>query len=146
MPAGEVLRLEADLASLAGIRRHVRERLAGLGADGRCVDDLVGAVDEWVTNVVRHGYAGRGGPVEIVVAAEAGDAVVTVRDAGPPFDPADGPPFDPAVPLGARRLGGMGLHTILALTDDTTHRALAEGGNELTLRRTLRPADGGGDA
>lgn len=146
MTAAAVLRLDADLAALAAVRRHVRERLAGLGADERCVEDLVCAVDEWVGNVVRHGYGGRGGPVEIAVGAEGDDAVVTVADAAPAFDPADAPAFDPAAPLGDRRLGGMGIHLMRDLTDAMTHRALAAGGNELTLRRRLRSGEGGGDA
>lgn len=147
--AGE-LRLEADVDALAGVRRHVRRRLAVFGADDPCVHDLVQAVDEWVSNVIRHGYGGRPGPVSVSVGRDGDDAVATIRDAAPSFDPADAPPFDPASPVAGRRPGGMGIHLMRELTDDMTHRALPGGGNELTLRRALRagaPAAGtGGDA
>jgi serine/threonine-protein kinase RsbW len=144
------LRLDADVASLAHVRRHMRRRLAVLGADDPCVHDLVQAVDEWVTNVIRHGYRGERGPVTVAVERVGDDAVVTIRDAAPDFDPATAPPFDPSSPIASRRPGGMGIHLMHELTDGMVHRALPGGGNELTIRRALRAgtpaAATGGDA
>lgn len=138
MPVAGELRLEADVASLARVRRHVRRRLGVLGADDPCVHDLVQAVDEWVSNVIRHGYGGERGPVTVAVERVGDDAVATIRDAAPAFDPATAPSFDPASPVESRRPGGMGVHLMHELTEGMTHRSLPGGGNELTLRRALR--------
>ena len=101
--------------------------------------DLVQAVDEIVTNVIEHGYAGRDGKVEVELeAAPDGDGVIVrVRDACPPFDPTVVPTPDTAAPLDERPLGGMGVHLSRELTDAMTHRILPSGGNELTLVKRL---------
>jgi anti-sigma regulatory factor (Ser/Thr protein kinase) len=49
------IRVDAGVASLAGVRAFVREQLAGVAADGETTVDFVQAVDELVCNVVEHG-------------------------------------------------------------------------------------------
>jgi len=52
------LHVTASLEVLAEVRAFVRSTTRALGADRRTVGALVQAVDEWVTNVVVHGYGG----------------------------------------------------------------------------------------
>ena len=129
------LRITADLGRLKEVRRFVRDRAPEHGADRAAVDDLVQAVDEWVTNVIVHGYRGTAGPIEIEVAGEANDVVVRVRDEAPPFDPSAAPPFDPSAPLERRPFGKMGIHLIRQLCDRFEYRVPASGGNEVELGR-----------
>jgi serine/threonine-protein kinase RsbW len=129
--------IEADVARLAEVRAFVREAAPGLGADQTAVDDLVQAVDEWVTNVVRHGYRGGTGPVEVELARDPDGIVVRIRDRAPAFDPATAPAFDPSVPLERRRPGGMGIHLIREIMDRFVRRPLPGGGNEVTMHRAL---------
>jgi anti-sigma regulatory factor (Ser/Thr protein kinase) len=103
-------------------------------------------VDEWVTNVVVHGYRGAHGPVEVEVGRDGSSIVVRVRDRAPVFDPADAPGFDPSVPLERRRLGGMGIHLMRELMDSVEHRPLPGSGNEVTMRRGGASARSGGNA
>ena len=140
------LRLDADLARLAEVRAFIRVSAERLDADDHAVCDLVQAVDEWVTNVVRHGYRGTSGPVEVEVDRDGAEIVVRVRDRAPVFDPADAPPFDPGVPLEQRRPGGMGIHLMRDLMGSIGHRRLPGGGNEVTMRRVCRSAAAGGNA
>jgi serine/threonine-protein kinase RsbW len=144
--SGHSLRLDIDLLHLADVRAFVRGRAASLGADPRAVGDVVLAVDEWVTNVVRHGYRGDHGPLEVDVDREGSDIVVQIRDAAPVFDPATAPPFDPATPLRQRSPGGMGIHLMYDLMGSVEHRPLPGGGNEVTLRRVSRSPDEGATA
>jgi serine/threonine-protein kinase RsbW len=137
------LRLEVDLGELAEVRAFVRSGAMALGADDRAVGDIVLAVDEWVTNVVRHGYRGGHGPLEVALGQEGSTIVVRVRDRAPVFDPATAPPFDPSTPLRARRPGGMGIHLMYDLMSSVEHRPRSGGGNELTLRRGGRSLEGG---
>lgn len=137
------IEIGAELAALAPARTFVRESAASLGAARPVIDDLVQAVDEWVTNVIVHGYAGRPGSIEIELIPDGRDVLAVVRDRCPTFDPANAPPFDPRVPLEQRRPGGMGIHLMHELADSIEHRALPDGGNEVTIRRAVGTAAGG---
>ncbi len=145
-PSGSTLRLDVDPAHLAEVRAFVRTTSAALGADDEAIGDLVQAVDEWVTNVGRHGYRGSRGPVEIELGRDGAEIVVQVRDRAPVFDPADAPPFDPSVPLERRRPGGMGIYLMRDLMGSIGHRHRDGGGNEVTLRRARRSVNAGGNA
>jgi serine/threonine-protein kinase RsbW len=101
----------------------------------------VQSVDEWVTNVVVHGYDGVSGPVDVEVRGDGADVVVVVRDAAPVFDPATAPAFDRDLPLTERRFGGMGIALIRDLCATFEHQALPAGGNQVTFRRPASSAD-----
>lgn len=131
----------AGVDQLAGVRAFVREQVAAAGGDDETMGDLVQAVDELVCNVVEHGYAGRPGTIEVAF-VETPDAIAfRIRDDAPAFDPTSvpEPPLD--LPIGQRRLGGMGVHLARALTDEFDHRILPTGGNEVTVRKR-RPSTG----
>jgi serine/threonine-protein kinase RsbW len=135
--------IDADLGRLKDVRGFVRDHAARLGADDAAVRDLVQAVDEWVTNVIVHGYRGRAGPIEIELSRESDEVVVRVRDQAPLFDPRTAAPaFDPNAPLERRPLGKMGLHLIRELCDRFEHRVPVQGGNEIELGRSTSPARG----
>jgi serine/threonine-protein kinase RsbW len=132
------LRIEANVARLKDVRVFVREVAPRLGADDEAVLDLVQAVDEWVTNVIVHGYRGDGGPIEIELLRSGDEIVARVLDSAPAFDPATAPPFDPDLPLEQRPLGKMGIHLIRKLCDRFEHRVTAGGGNETVIARSAR--------
>lgn len=140
-----VIAIEAGVDHLAAVRTFVREQAATAGADDRTTADLVQAVDELVCNVVEHGYAGRPGRIEVASLGTAHELAFRIRDDAPPFDPrtVPEPPLD--LPLEQRHLGGMGVHLARALTDGFDHRILPTGGNEVTVRKRLRPAKEGTD-
>jgi anti-sigma regulatory factor (Ser/Thr protein kinase) len=134
------LHVEASLEVLALVRAHIRSVVRRLGADGTAVSGLVQAVDEWVTNVTVHGYAGAPGPVDIDVWRVGADITVRVRDRAPAFDPATAPLFDSGVPLERRPFGGMGIALIRDLCATFEHRALPDGGNEVRFTRSAHTA------
>jgi serine/threonine-protein kinase RsbW len=105
-------------------------------------------VEEAVTNVVHHGYAGRE-PGDLTLGAELdGETVeVTLEDRGHAFDPADAPAADVVSELDARRVGGLGWHLIKELSERVDYAAgdPATGRpNRLTLR--VGPSHRGGPA
>ena len=147
------LHVTASLEVLAEVRAFVRSTTRALGADRRTVGALVQAVDEWVTNVVVHGYGGASGPVDVEIRGDGADVVVVVRDKAPVFDPASAPAFDRDLPLTQRPFGGMGIALIKDLCASFEHRTLSGTtsgqppavGNEVTMRRpaTTVEHDGG---
>lgn len=135
------LTLEAGVDRLADVRAFVRETATSLGASRRSVEDLVQAVDEASCNIMLHGYDGRPGPIEVDV-QRRGDAIaIRLVDRAKPFDPTAGPAPDPASPPSNIRKGGMGvgIHLLRTMMDEVHHAARPDGGNELTLVRSLEP-------
>ena len=133
------LRVEAELAELAHVRRFVREVASDADAPGEICEDLVQAVDEAATNVITHGYEGGPGWLEISAGVEGDDIVIRLEDTAPGFDPTSRPEPDLSVPPMARKPGGMGVHLIRESTDAMTYRPRPGGGNILTLVRSMRP-------
>ena len=68
-------------------------------------------LDEWLTNVAMHAYAGAGGQVEVCASSPSSSCVeVVVRDWGTAFDPLAALPPDTALDIEERDIGGLGIH------------------------------------
>ena len=131
---------QAELTHLSQVRAFVAEAVRALGAPEAMADDFVLAVDECVTNVVEHGYAGRAGAVTVEVERAGAVIVVRVRDAAPSFDPLQLPDPDLSRPLEERPIGGLGVYLVRRLMDAVSYRIPPQGGNELTLLKHLSAA------
>ena len=132
-----VLRLTVELKDLAQIRRFVQESAEAFGVAARDVPNVLLAVDEAVTNVILHGYAGHGGPIEIVVSRLPGALVIRLHDEARPFDPTGVPAPDLTIPLVERAPGGLGIHLIRQIMDELSYRRRPGGGNELTMIKQI---------
>ena len=134
-----VLRTSAEPGELSRVRRFVETHARQLGADPTTIADMVQAVDESVTNIIKHGYGGEDGIVEVEVGRTGSRLVVRLRDNAPPFDPTGLPAPDLDVPLDRRPLGGMGVYLTRELTDEVHHRSAPGWHNELTLVKRNQP-------
>lgn len=133
----------AELTDLAGIRGFLEAAATDLGADGPTVRDLVIATNEAIANIIRHGYRGAPGPIEVTVEREADSIVVHLRDQAPVFDPTTYLAPDLTVPLEKRRAGGLGVYLTRTSVDQVSHLALRRSGNELTLVKKLGAGERG---
>jgi len=110
--------------------------LLGFGEDAR--GEIVLAVDEALTNVIRHAYHGRHDrPIEVIlsrVEPPAGGALqIVLRDWGDPVDPGRIKSRD----LAEVRPGGLGVHIMTNCMDSVEYAHAADGGTRLTLTKTL---------
>jgi serine/threonine-protein kinase RsbW len=133
------VRIPAELDRLAEIRALVREVCTDCAAPRECRDDLVQAVDEAATNIIRHGYRGAPGQIDVTVELVGDDVVITLEDDAPSFDPTVIAEPDLSVPAERRKPGGMGVHLMRLGTDSLEHRPRPGGGNILTLMRSRVP-------
>jgi serine/threonine-protein kinase RsbW len=131
--------IPADLAELAAVRAAVRDVARASDAPVTCMDDLVQAVDEAVTNVIVHGYRGEPGTIDLTAELIDDDIVITIEDRAPTFDPTTVPSPDLTVPPQHRRPGGMGVHLMRLAVDSIQHRPRPGGGNILILTRSRVP-------
>ena len=133
------INVPATVDELAKVRAFVRDSVAGFGGSKRVADDLVQAVDEATCNVMLHGYRGKAGDVEIEAALKDRKIEIRILDRGPTFDPTTAPvPAPGAIPAPTRPGGmGVGIQLLRTLTDEEHHSARPDGGNELTLVRSI---------
>ena len=137
------MRFDSDLGQLAAVRQFIRRQAKLAGADPEAVPDIVQAVDESVTNVIRHGYRGGAGAVDVEVEAVGRSLVVRVRDQAPPFDPTRLPDPKTGATLDQWPPGGMGVFLARELSDEVTYRRMPDG-NELTIVKECIDSRGGG--
>jgi len=107
------------------------------GLDDSAAWPLHVALDEILSNIVRHSQTGpKAGWIDLTI-ERRGDAVdMTVTDDGPAFDPLQLPEPDVTAPLEGRQPGGLGVHLVRKLMDRVEY-AQAGGRNRLTM--TWRP-------
>lgn len=99
--------------------------------------DVYVALEEIVSNVVRHGTRGRTPKISVKLAITRGAFHVDIVDDGPPFDPFAAAPPDISVPLLERPIGGLGILFVDRLTDGHTYNRRGNR-NRVTLRRAIR--------
>ncbi len=134
-------RLELDLISdpgcLPDVRQQMRAWVLALGWSEQQAEEVALAIDEAISNVIRHGY---GGPCQerICVCArciddpdEGAGIEVQVRDFGRQVDPARicGRDLDDIRP------GGLGVHIIKAVNNSVEYRRAEGGGMLLVMRK-----------
>ena len=90
------------------------------------------ALDEIVSNVVRHAYGDDPGSIDVAFAREGAVVLVSVADAGPAFDPLSMPAPDTSAPLDDRKPGGLGIALVRALADDVRYDR-QDGRNQVSM-------------
>ena len=123
------LSLPPSSSSLPDLRRTAARTLEAV--DERVLADVLLALDEAVSNAIRHGSRG-GEPVQVSVERDGDWVEMTVRDGGPtprlPRLPAEPPPV--------LQTGGRGLWLILQLVDEVRLQRVGDG-IRLTMRRRV---------
>jgi serine/threonine-protein kinase RsbW len=126
--------IPARIESVPGVSLEIEQFMRVAGFSDKQILDMQLAIEEAVTNSIRHGY--RGSPGLITIHTEDGpDALnVEITDHAPPFDPLAMPDPDITSSLEERRVGGLGIHLIRQVTDTVTYR-YEQGKNILTLTK-----------
>ena len=121
------LTLPPTSSCLPDLRRSVALSLEDV--DSAVLADVLLALDEAVSNAIRHGSRA-GEPVRVSVESDGEWVEMTVRDGGPtprlPRLPAEPPPV--------LQTGGRGLWLILQLVDEVRLQRIKDG-TRLTMRR-----------
>ena len=88
----------------------------------RPVADLAIAIDELVSNVAKYGTRPGAPPtVSIAFHVRPGALEVEIADSGPPFDPLSADTPDVSGALDERPIGGLGLHLVRKLADESRY-------------------------
>jgi serine/threonine-protein kinase RsbW len=130
------LQLQPHPEHLPELRRAAARLLDGV--DRAVADEVLLALDEAVSNAIRHGSRG-GKPVWVRIRVERGWIELTVRDHGPTPRTPRVPPEQPPVLAS----GGRGLWLLAQLVDEVRLRRAGSGTLVQLRRRAHRQARGG---
>lgn len=91
------------------------------------------ALDEILSNIIRHGNAAPGTAIDLTFAIEGEAVWVEISDAAVPFNPLTAAAPDVSSPLEVRVPGGQGIALVRRLMDDTLYER-RQGRNHLVMR------------
>ena len=126
------LEIDGELENLAAIGDFIADSMREFGLDDRKVFEVQMAVDEACTNIIKYGYVGENGAIEISCLKRDEDVVVVIKDTGTPFDPTSVQPPDLDAGLEERKIGGLGVYFMKTLMDEVKYE-YRDGKNVLRL-------------
>jgi serine/threonine-protein kinase RsbW len=99
--------------------------------------DLNLALDEIITNVIRHAFAdGHPHQFTVRISLDRSEFVAQVEDDGREFNPVARPTPDLNAPLAERKVGGLGIHLVRNIMDSFEYERVG-GKNLVTLRKKV---------
>ncbi len=117
------LELIASPGELPPFRTQLQTWLGQTGISQKKSGEILVAVQEALTNIVRHAYGGKEGKIEVCY-QDCGDQIeIVLRDHGNPFDPSK----IPAPELPPVKPGGLGLYLMKTLMDQVEYQKNHEG-------------------
>jgi serine/threonine-protein kinase RsbW len=123
--------LIAEAGELPSFRTKLRGLLQEAGLSEKVSGEILVAVQEALTNIVRHAYRGKREKIEILVKNEPDRIEILIRDFGIPFEPEKIP--EPELP--PKRPGGLGLYLMKSLMDKVDYESQGQAGNLLRLMK-----------
>jgi serine/threonine-protein kinase RsbW len=128
----------SDTAQLGPVRHRVRDTLQARGCADEFIETSVLALDEAVSNVMRHGYGlGNPGELSLTIDVDGADLLFGLQDSAKAFDP--GAQDMPSA--GELREGGYGRRLMHEIMDSVQYSGASSGtGNLLLMRRRIELA------
>ena len=121
--------LIASSEVLSPFRKELRYILGSEGWEKKTAEEILLAVDEALTNIIRHSYQGTPGKMTVDLDVTPEKVEIVLEDQGKRFDPTQVPP--PELPR--HKPGGLGVHFIRTIMDEMLYDAAATDRNRLRL-------------
>ena len=121
--------LIASSEVLSSFRKELRQILSQAGWEKKTTEEILLAVDEALTNIIRHAYQGKPGKMIVSVRATDDKIEILLEDQGKKFDPTQVP--SPELPR--HKPGGLGIHFIRTIMDQMIYDDQGPAGNRLRL-------------
>jgi anti-sigma regulatory factor (Ser/Thr protein kinase) len=128
------LTIPNDLHELERVNTAANELLDRCGVGERTAYATNLALEELLSNVIRHGYPEGGRhEIELVLRVAVSGVELRIEDDGRAFDPLKAPTPELGVPLAERKVGGLGIHLVRSFVTEMHYERRGER-NVLWLR------------
>ncbi len=116
------LTINPDINEIPRISQVLHASMQEHGFPEEDILDTQLAVEEAVTNVIMHGYAGMKGEIGFSCRASRGIIEIQIEDSAAPFDPLSLPEPDLDGDIDERKIGGLGIFLIRQVMDEIVYK------------------------
>ena len=130
---------EAKLTDIEQMTEFLNNELSKVSCPKKTTYQLDVALDEIVSNIVNHGYEGKGGPLTMSVEYREEKNAIYLKfiDKGIPYNPLHNADPNLDVSLEERKVGGVGIYIVKNTMDDMKYK-YENSENILTLTKFLK--------
>jgi serine/threonine-protein kinase RsbW len=139
----------SETKNLALVRDFISTAAKNVGFDDIAINNIIIAVDEAFTNVIKHAYKySPNNPIDVSITLDNNKFNVIIKDKGTCFDPNSIPPPDMKEYFKQYKVGGLGMHLMKNLMDEIIYDCRQNEYNQVILSKKLpsdRLTSGGAD-
>ncbi len=133
--------IKSRTENLSSLRDFISDNANNAGLSTDDIDDIILAVDEACTNIIKHAYKSvPDGEIIIEINYNARKFTIKLIDHGNSFDPESVPVPDLQKYLRQRKVGGLGLYLMRTLMDDVKYVSIPGEYNQILLSKNLNNA------
>ena len=132
------LNVKSRTENLSKIREFIQEFASSAGFMQNTIDNMMLAVDEACTNIIKHAYKSYpDGEVIIKIKYEEKKLIITIIDYGKAFQPESIPEPNIQEYYRQHRVGGLGMYLMKTLMDDVKYISIPGKYNQVLLSKRL---------
>ena len=130
--------VKSKTENLSIIRDFISSSAAEAGVAADAVENIILAVDEACTNIIKHAYKSfPDGELIIKTKSTLSRFIISITDYGKSFEPEMIPEPDLQKYYRQRRVGGLGMYLMKTLMDDVKYVSIPGKYNEVMLSKNL---------
>jgi serine/threonine-protein kinase RsbW len=135
------LKVKSKTENLSTIRDFINSAAADAGVASDALENIILAVDEACTNIIKHAYKSfPDGELIIKTKSTLNRFVVSITDYGKSFEPEMIPEPDLQKYYRQKRVGGLGMYLMKTLMDDVKYVSIPGKYNEVLLSKNIKVA------
>jgi serine/threonine-protein kinase RsbW len=135
------LKVKSKTENLSVIRDFISSSAADAGVAPDALENIILAVDEACTNIIKHAYKSfPDGKLIIKTKSTLNRFVVSITDYGKSFEPEMIPEPDLQKYYRQRRVGGLGMYLMKTLMDEVKYVSIPGKYNEVLLSKNIKVA------
>jgi len=137
----KIFKVKSKTENLSLIRDFIKTATAEAGVTSDAVENIILAVDEACTNIIKHAYKSfPDGELIIKTKSTLSRFVISIIDYGNSFEPDTIPEPDLQKYYRQKRVGGLGMYLMKTLMDDVKYVSIPGKYNEVMLSKNIEAA------
>ena len=133
------IKIKSKTENLKKIREFVSEFARENGYGEKAISEIMLAVDEAATNIIKHAYKyAEDKDIIVKVSFDGSQITVSLKDFGEKFDPSKAQLPNIRESLKLKKAGGLGIYLMKKLTDEVIYNVGNPEFNEIRLVKNLR--------